>query len=174
MAPNRMRTTTPENVLATQAQQGCPLPAHQAQRAFSFDGEMRRDEITSALYDLFRKSLAARGGTESFRAAMNEDESFKSDVSKAVNRVVDGRGQRKVPLDWLAGVVMDDDGAFEFVAGVNALLGFEPPVKQRTIDPAAMDRAAREVIAEMDEEHREIYRRKIARKCGVKPDAIKL
>lgn len=57
---------------------------------------------------------------------------------------------------------------------VNALLGFEPPVKARTVQEEDVNRAAREIIAEMDEDAREVYRKRLARKLGVRVEDVKL
>lgn len=79
-----------------------------------------------------------------------------------------------VPIDWLPTIAEDEEAAFELVAGLNQLFGYAPPVRQRAVSEADVGKAAREVFAEMDDDTREVYRRKLARKLGVSVDEVKL
>jgi hypothetical protein len=139
--------------------------AEPVQRAFIWD----RDSRVTALYEIARRALAKRGGADVLRAALDERESYLASISKAFHR--DGRS---VPIDWLPVIGEDEEAAYELASGINALLGFDPPVKSRTVDPERQKEAAMELIAEMDEEHREIYRKKLARKLGVRAEDVKL
>lgn len=195
MRERRMGTTSPQMQLPTQRQLGSAAVG----ACISEDEKARVNELTSGFYDAFRRALSASGGADALRARLDERESFKSDISKALNRIQDGTGQRKVPLEWLAGVAVDPEGALQLITQmvallgpaiatsvsaetivflveqVNALFGFEPPIAKRSYTPEQLNAASREVIAEMrDDEQRELMQRRIARKLGCRVEDVKL
>lgn len=164
----------PENAVETPWQQPC-REVVEAQRAFAFDLEVRRNERISKLYDAARKWLAKLGGAESLRAAMGEKESFISTVSKAINRIHEENGQRAVRIDWLA---YGDDGDADYllVAGINEAFGYAPPVRGlRACTQEEIDRAAREELAnEKDTEKLDLHRRRIAKRLGIRIEDVRL
>jgi hypothetical protein len=147
----------------------------EAQRAFAFDLEIRRNERISRLYDMARRWLAKHGGAEALRASMGKADSFISTVSKAFNRVSEDNGQHAVKLDWFA--YGDDDADYEFVAGVNDAMGFEPPVrkKKRVVTEDQTGAAARRVIATIkDPDQRELFVKRMAKELGVDAEDVRL
>jgi hypothetical protein len=160
------KSTLPKLSMASERQPVRQELAAPVQRAFVWD----RDSRVTALYDIVRQAVAARGGKDALRAALDERESYLATISKALNQQ-DGR---MVPIDWLTTIGEDSEAAFLLAAGINQLLGFAPPVRQRAVTEEDVGRASRELLAEMDDEHQEIYRKKLARKLGVSVDEVKL
>lgn len=161
MTKREMPKTSPES----ERQPVSRSLAEAQQKTFAWD----RDARVTALYAIARRALMKRGGADALRAALDEKESYISSISKAFHQ----KEGRSVPIEWLLTLCEDKEAAYEFTSGFNELVGYEPPVSQRVVSPGDIDRAARQCIEEMDEEHREIYRRKVARKLGVRLEAVK-
>lgn len=155
-----------KTAVTSEWQPGCRELAGPAQKAFVFD----RDSRVTAVYEIIRRALAKFGGKDVLRAALDEKESYLATISKAVNQQ-DGR---MVPIDWLPTIGEDEEAAYELAAGINKLLGFAPPIRKRTVSEEDVGKAACDLFAEMDEDTREVYRRKLARKLGVSVDEVKL
>jgi hypothetical protein len=106
---------------------------------------------------------------------------FSFDAKARLNRTqtemreaINGAESRKVQLEWLAPLLDDPDAAEMIVGWVNARCGYEPPVRSREVSQEQIDKAAREVLAELkDDEQRELMRARIAKRLGVRPDKVR-
>lgn len=166
MAGKRIESTLPGSGLASERQSVSRSLAVAEQHSFVWD----RDSKVTALYAIARRALAKRGGGDALRAALDERESYLATISKAFHQQ-DGRS---VPIDWLVAICEDPEARYELVSGINELFDFEPPVSSRTASDEEVGAAARELLREMDDEHREVYRKKLARKLGKRLEDVKL
>jgi hypothetical protein len=166
----------PQKALTTERQLGFGAIANTAvEKTARAEAERQQvHELADALYSVFKDALAESGGADALRARLDEVDSFKTYVSKAANRVVDGTGQRRVPLEWLAGVGVDSDGAYALVAGINRTFGFQPPVRERVLTREEIADTNLEIEAEMPEHQKKARKAEIARRRGVRPEDVKL
>jgi hypothetical protein len=174
--PSTTRSGLPKSEQATERQLGFQAIAGDGVGAADRAVEERESvlDLTTALYQLFRESMAESGGADALRARLDERDSFKTDISRGVNRVNDGTGQRRVPLEWVAGVVVDSDGAYHLLAGLSRMLGYEPPVRQRLLTREQTADTALDVVSEMPETLKSGIRTAIAKRRGVRPEDVKL
>lgn len=142
-----------------------------SQVPFSFDARTRLSQTHAELRQMFAEAVRRAGGVAALVHALDRRPSYDSKVVEAMN----GSGERSIQLDWLA-PLLDDPNAAEVIAEyVNRRCGFEPPVRRRQLSQEEIDRAAREVAAEMkDEDMREAFRTRMAKKLGVRPEDVAL
>lgn len=141
------------------------------QMGFSFEQQRRLEGNQDFLNELFRDALKAAGTVEWLTRALNRKPSYESKINDAIA----GRDDRNVQFEWLAPLLDDPDAADVIVTRFNERCGYMPPVRRKVAERSELGEAALEVMAEIkDEEQRELFKRRIAKKVGVRADDVKL
>jgi hypothetical protein len=154
-----------ERVLSTQHAPGSK------QMGFSVVENQQLIADQEFLNDLFQEALKAAGTTEWLTRALNRKPSYETKINDGIA----GRDDRSVQLPWLAPLLRDADSAYALIAGLCDRCGFMPPVLAKVAERAELGEAALEVIAEMkDEEQREVFKKRVAKKCGIRAEDVKL
>ena len=145
MATSTATSVRPE-ALASPRQPGCHEVARAPQLALAFDADAHRAELTTGVYAIMREAVAASGGADSLRARLDERESYLATISKCLNRTSD---DRRVPIDWIAAVLMDTDGARTLIAGLCRLAGLDAPAPKKPVSEEDAARAALRVARDL-------------------------
>jgi hypothetical protein len=174
------KSSTSRNVPTSQVGSHWEPPSQSSpgalQTAFNWDAKARLEAAQTSLRDAFTRAVRAAGnggGTVDWLAtALNRQPEYASKISEAVR----GQGDRKVQLEWIAPLLFDVDSAEELLGALCELAGFEPPIRKRPEPPVEeVNRAAREVLAEMkDEDQRAVFRTRMAKKLGIRPEDVRL
>lgn len=134
----------------------------------------KRQEVINdirSMYALVGAMVRARGGIERLTSDLDREPSYASKISEALN----GRDGRHLHLDHFAALISDEAAAALLISWLHERLDLEPPVKRRRdIDEGELNAAAREAIAELDADQREAFRKKLARKLGVRVEDVRL
>lgn len=118
---------------------------------------------------LFAAMVRVAGGVDWLVSAMDKAPSYASKISEGMY----GRNGKQVQLRWLA-PLLGDPAAVDLLMGwLSERLGYQPPVRERTVSPEEIARAAVEVIGEMGA-LRDPVREAIAKRLGVRVEDVKL
>jgi len=122
------------------------------------------------LYVVAGEMVRIAGGTDWLAHAMDREPSYGSKIREALA----GTGERKFHLEMLAPLLRDTEAAEHLLSRLSELLDFEPPVRvKRETTPEQEAKAHREAIDELDPDMRDLMRRKVARKLGVRVEDLK-
>lgn len=138
---------------------------------FSEEDKRRLEAAQGFLTELFRDSVKAVSTTEWLTRSLNREPSYENKINDAIA----GRDQRPVQLPWLAPLLDEPEAMQLLLERLSDRAGFMPPVRKKVAERAELAEAALEVIAEMrDEEQREVFLRRVAKKVGVRAEDVKL
>jgi len=140
------------------------------QMGFSWEANQRVIAAQDFLTDLFRSALKAAGTTEWLTKALNRAPSYETKINDAIA----GRDERSVQLPWLAPLLDDANAAYALIAGLCERCGYLPPERKKEVKPEALGVAALEVLGDLDEEMREVMKKRVAKKLGVRVEDVKL
>lgn len=127
--------------------------------------QLQADELGQR--NAFRAAVQAFGGADALRAALGERETYLSKIAEALS------GQRPIQERWRLPLLRDPAAAQLLLAHDAQLAGAEPPVFQRDVSAEDVARAAVEVLAESGQ-MRDTFRAQIAKRLGVRVEAVKL
>ncbi len=141
------------------------------QAAFDFDARERLWSDQRSLYALFGAMVRVAGGVDWLTAALDKNPFYSSKISEGMN----SRNGKHVQLDWLAPLLSDPRATDLLLGWLCERCGYEPPVTQRRkVTDEDYARAAREVLSEIkDDEERGIFRRRMAKKLGLRIEDVK-
>lgn len=165
-----MATSLRREAPASPRQAGCQEVAKAPQLALAFDADTHRAELTTGVYSVMREAVAVSGGADALRARLDERESYLATISKCLNRVSD---DRRAPVDWIAALLMDPDGARTLIAGLCRLAGLDAPTAKRAVSDDEAARAALAVARDLGP-MRDAFRRLVAAQLGVSPEEVPL
>lgn len=172
MSSASARRVVPPTALASHRQGAGQPDASAPQKSFRWDAVDRVTDTQEQLRQLFCELVRVGGGAEALVAALNREPSYVARISDAMQ----GREQRSVQLAWLAPLLDDEDASERLLTWLSARCGYEPPVRARRDVPIEdINAAAREVLAEIkDEEQRDLMKKRIAKKLGVRVEDVRL
>lgn len=135
------------------------------------DGDAHRKalEDATALYALVGAMVRKIGGIDAWCSRLDREPSYGSKLSEALNR----KEGRHIHLEQLAALLDDADAAELLLSWLSERLGYEPPVRQRTVSVEEQGKALLEVIRELPEEMREPLMARAAKRLGVKTERFR-
>lgn len=158
--------TLRETAPASQRLSATPrLAPEQQSLRFAPEQQANRDEQAMAV--MFRAAVNAAGGADALRAQLGERESYLARIADGMN------GARPIQLRWLAPLLDDARAAMVILGYLSERAGAEPPVLKREVSQEDIAQAALEVLAESGQ-MRETFRAQIAKRLGVRVEAVKL
>jgi hypothetical protein len=145
------------------------LPGRADQLAIVFDRETQTRQDEQQLASAFRAAVNAFGGADALRAALGERETYITKITEAMGSSAD----RPIQARWFFPLLDDPRSAVILLGFLNERAGAEPPVYHREVSSEEIARAAAEVIAESGQ-MRDVFRQQIAKRLGVRIEAVKL
>ena len=164
--------TMPSRALGAHRVPSTLLNTGAPQTTFSFDAVVKLSGDQVALRAVFGAMVRASGGADWLATALDKEPSYANRINEAINGVQD----RKIQFEWFA-PLLDDEAAMEILlCWLSERAHYEPPVRQKRDVPVEdINTAAREVIAEIkDEETRDLMKKRIAKKLGVRVEDVRL
>lgn len=167
-APRNM----PKNALGGHRVSSTHVALSADQTAFSFDAAVKRAGDQSELRSLFGAMVRAAGDADWLATALDQKPSYANRINEAIR----GDEDRKIQLEWLAPLLDDQSAAEMLLTWLSNRCGYEPPVRaKRDVPIEDINAAAREVLAEIkDEEQRDLMKKRIAKKLGVRVEDVRL
>ncbi len=132
-----------------------------------FDEESARKQREAARLATFRRAVMAFGGADALRLALGRPETYLSKISEALT------GTKPVQESWRDPLLLDPRSAAILLEHDSGVAGAEPPVFKREVSDEEVARAAVELLAESGQ-MRDTFRAQIAKKLGVRVEAVRL
>ncbi len=152
-----------------------PTSPSAKQVELSFDAKEKYLAARRHFYVMFAAMVSRAGGDFAVAKRMGVSDEEAHNIAKKIREAMHGASDRKLQYDWFVAANLDDDAGFLALESQSEFQHCEPPVKERrVIDPEAFAKASREVFAEMDPDHKEVHRKKLAKKLGIRVEDIKL
>lgn len=161
------RSSTPEIPVGGQRVEHTRLSPQGPQVELLLEAEADRKRAFQAMAACFAASVRAFGGADALRLTLGKPEDY-------YNKILDGmNAKRAVQSHWWDPLLRDPRSAMIVLSYFSDVANAEPPVFHREISEEETARAALEVIAESGQ-LRETFRALIAKKCGARPEQVKL